>query len=207
MFNQFVKDPCDCPPKRGRLDRGQAVTPGVLELVCAHRLKHSIASPGVFCANFLIISALSHSVKLNPFRPRPLKLVVGGVFLKMRIRFADRDKPCSEGIALRKISKIDQQNSLEPLRLVGDKLPVMQWLVLCRIPNRGSRAYASHEPTNQLPTSLIGQAIRPPGGSTALLQLSKSTRSTLLLQLDARPNRLHLVATFKEYQELTLFAS
>lgn len=59
---------------------------------------------------------------------------------------------------------------------------VMQWLVLCGIPYRGSGALASPDPANQLPTSLLGQATRPPGGSTAHLQLSKSSTCYLCLQ-------------------------
>ena len=47
----------------------------------------------------------------------------------------------------------------------------MQWLVLCGIPYRDQGcdiSAASADPTNQLPTSLTGQAPkRPPGGSTA----------------------------------------
>src|SRR5438876_7654612 len=78
-------------------------------------------------------------------------------------------------VALRKISNNFQQNMLEPIGLAeGYSLRVMQWLVLCGIPYSGSGAKASPDRTNQLPTSLIGQATWPPGGSTAHLQLSKS---------------------------------
>src|SRR5208337_57819 len=53
------------------------------------------------------------------------------------------------------------------------------------IPYRGSGALASPDPTNQLPNSHLGQATRPPGGSTAPLQLSKS--STRHPRLQAMP--------------------
>ena len=51
----------------------------------------------------------------------------------------------------------------------------------------------STDPTNQLPTSLLGQATRPPGGSTAHLQLFKSSTGYILVQLTLQrcfaPNR------------------
>jgi hypothetical protein len=103
------------------------------------------------------------------------KLAVGGHFLKVRIRVTRAEKSCRESFALRKISNSFQQNMLEPIGLAeGYSLWVMQWLVLCGIPYSGSGALASPVRTNQLPTSLIGQATRPPGGSTAHLQLSKT---------------------------------
>ncbi len=60
---------------------------------------------------------------------------------------------------------------------------VMQWLVLCGIPYRGSGALASPDPANQLPFSHLGQATRPPGSSTAHLQLSKSSTCHSCLQI------------------------
>jgi hypothetical protein len=58
----------------------------------------------------------------------------------------------------------------EPIgRAKGIAFRVMQWLVLCGIPYRGpgARDATSTDPTNQLPTSHLGQAQWPPGGSTA----------------------------------------
>jgi len=94
-----------------------------------------------------------------------------------------------------KISKSDQQNMPEPLRLTGDKLlgPAMGLFSL-GIPYRGSGALATPNPTNWLPTSLIGQALRPPGGSTAHQQLSKSSTSHSALQL------VNIVSAFTRLQ-------
>jgi hypothetical protein len=161
----------------------------------------------VFCANFLSISGLSRSVKLNLFRPRPLKLDVDGVFPGCESDRLTRENPVQKESRCAKYQRATSK--IRPSRWGSREINsrVMQWLVLCGIPNRGSGATASSNPTNWLSTSLIGQAIRPPESSTAQLQLSKSIRSSLLLQLDARTRRLHLLATFQEYQNLTLFAS
>jgi hypothetical protein len=61
---------------------------------------------------------------------------------------------------------------------------VMQWLVLCGIPTgvQGCVNAASTDPTNQLPTSHLGQATWPPGSSTAHLQLFESSTGFSPLQ-------------------------
>jgi len=64
-------------------------------------------------------------------------------------------------------------------RLAGDKLLGLAMACSLRDSQQGLRVIASPDPTNQLPNSLSGQAIRPPGGSTAHLQLSKSSITTL----------------------------
>lgn len=53
---------------------------------------------------------------------------------------------------------------------------VLQWVfVLCGDSRQGSRALRSYNPANLLPSSLIGQARWPPGGSTAQINLPKSS--------------------------------
>jgi hypothetical protein len=69
----------------------------------------------------------------------------------------------------------------EPLGLAGVNSRVMQWLVLSRDSLQGLKVL-SLDPTNQLPTSLIGQATRPPGGSTAHHELLKGSTCYPLLQ-------------------------
>jgi hypothetical protein len=93
-----------------------------------------------------------------------------------------------QGVALRKISKIDQHNWLAPLRCAkGFRLSGLAMACSLRDSLQGSGLRYSppqSDPTNQLPTSLIGQAIRPPGGSTAYLlpycNFSRVAQTTLL---------------------------
>jgi hypothetical protein len=96
------------------------------------------------------------------------------------------------GIALRKISKIDQHIWLAPLgRAEGHTFWVLQWLVLCGIPYRdqdcASRCLLTLRTSFPLPSSGRPFDIRPPGGSTALLvtqlQLFESTTTLSHLQL------------------------
>ena len=84
-------------------------------------------------------------------------------------------------------------SKMRPSRLGSRELNsrVLQWLVLCGIPYRGSgmrHLRISPDPANQLPTSLIGQATRPPGGSTAHLQLPKSSTHGSSLQICNKEN-------------------
>ena len=65
--------------------------------------------------------------------------------------------------------------SLEPLTARGGFPPGLAMACSLRDSLQGSRGVksTSPDPTNQLPTSHSGQAQRPPGGSTAHLQLFK----------------------------------
>ena len=76
----------------------------------------------------------------------------------------------------------DQQKLPEPIGLTGDKLLGHAMACSLRDSLQGLGAPASPDPTNQLPNSHKGQATRPPGGSTAPLQLSKSSIRHPLLQ-------------------------
>ena len=69
--------------------------------------------------------------------------------------------------------------SLEPLTARGGFPPGLAMACSLRDSLQGSRGVksTSPDPTNQLPTSHSGQAQRPPGGSTAHLQLFKSSTS------------------------------
>jgi hypothetical protein len=83
-----------------------------------------------FCANLLKLSEFYLQVKLN-------------------LAFFRREPRSLRSVAQRKISKSDQQNMPEPLGLAGGiNSWVLQWLVLCGIPYRGSGALASPDPTN-----------------------------------------------------------
>ncbi len=108
----------------------------------------------------------------------------------------------------RKISKSGQHCLPEPIRLAGVFTPgrngsfnsrVLQWLVLCGIPNRGSGVRSDRLTTGScrphltqrtssitlLPTSLNGQATRPLGGSTAHLQPFNSSIGYPAMQVSA----------------------
>jgi hypothetical protein len=124
--------------------------------------------------------------------PRPLNHDVGGLFLSGGFRPAGKKKSRSEASHSAKYQRATSKK--RPSRLGSRELNsrVLQWLVLCGIPYRGSgmrRLRISPDPTNQLPTSLIGQAKRPPGGSTAHLQLPKSStrHSQLQVSPESRP--------------------
>src|SRR5487761_2390183 len=106
---------------------------------------------------------------------------------------------------LRAAQNIKQRPAtLEPLGFARDCPPGLAMACSLKDSLQGLRGLASPDPTNQLPTSLIGQATRPPGGSTAYflptahLQLSKSSTGHSPLQLADRLSRVHLVATSRE---------
>ena len=103
----------------------------------------------------------------------------------------------------RAAQNIKHQPAINRLSRWGSQEPsswVVQWLVLCGIPYRGSGALASPDPTNQhhnlLPTSLLGQAIRPPGGFSSHLQLSKSSTGHSCLQAATCLTARRPLATF-----------
>jgi hypothetical protein len=74
-----------------------------------------------FCANLLNISDFHPRVKLNfSLRRRPFQLTVGGLFLAYEIRSAWPGRIPFKSVAQRKISKSDQQTTLEPIGLTGD---------------------------------------------------------------------------------------
>ena len=79
--------------------------------------------------------------------------------------------PSIEKIAQRKISKNNRQNARAARARRSWSPGSCNGLFSLGIPYRGSGVFlpTSPDPANQLPTSLIGQAQRPPGGSTALL--------------------------------------
>lgn len=152
-----------------------------------------------FCANFSNLSNLQPLVNFNlPLRPRPLKLNVGGTFLACDSRLADREMPVQNHRAAHNLKERPAFNAGADRARRELNSRVMQWLVLCGIPYRGSGALASPDPANQLPTSLFGQATRPLGGSTAHLQLSKSSTCYLCLQAAHGQAVLRLCATSRE---------
>lgn len=85
--------------------------------------------------------------------------------------------------AQRKISNNDQHLP-EPLRLAGARSRVLQWGCSLWDYLQGFRGLlsTSPDPTNQLPSSHLGQATRPPGGSTAHFDLSESSTHYPVLQ-------------------------
>jgi hypothetical protein len=186
-FNQFVKDPHGLPPERAVLDRG----PGCYAKVSSNLLRRPLLAYYCilrrFCANLLNLSDFHLHVKLNRFSPpRPLKHDVGGLFLRFGIRPAGKKKSRSDASHSAKYQRAT--SNMRPSRLGSREMNsrVLQWLVLCGIPYRGSgmrHLRISPDPANQLPTSLIGQATRPPGGSTAHLQLPKISTVGSLLQI------------------------
>jgi hypothetical protein len=62
-----------------------------------------------------------------------------------------------------------------PTRPTRDQLPGPAMVCSLWDSLQGSRVHLLPDPANQLPLSLFGQAPRPPGGSTAPLQLPKSS--------------------------------
>jgi len=145
-----------------------------------------------FCANLLNLSDFPLHVKLDRFSPKAAQTRCWRRVLRRDSRPSGKKKPHSEMSHSAKYQRATSKK--HPSRLGSRELNsrVLQWLVLCGIPYRGSgmrRLRISPDPTNQLPTSLIGQAKRPPGGSTAHLQLPKSStrHSQLQVSPESRP--------------------
>ena len=137
-----------------------------------------------FCANPLNLSNFHLHVKHDRFSPqgRSNSMLAEGSSDAIFDR-PERERSHSETSRSAKYQRATSKTrpSLWGSRELNSR--VLQWLVLCGIPYRGSGALASPDPTNQLPTSLIGQAKRPPGGSTAHLQLPKSSTRHSRLQI------------------------
>jgi len=140
----------------------------------------SLSGSRRFCANLLRVSDLTRSVNLNSsflYRAsRPFEIQ-----LHKKHSGAPRGSMPHDSRA-QNIKERPALNARAHAARRSLHSWVVQWLVLCGIPNRGTGALASPDPANQLPFSLFGQAIRPPGGSTAHLQLSKSSISHSMLQ-------------------------
>jgi hypothetical protein len=128
-------------------------------------------------------------------------------FKAIRVRVPGQGKTPAEPrwitrLTLRKRSKSGQQKSLEPLGLAGDQLPghamaCSLWDSLQGF-NGAHRMHfvrpyepASHFPPKQIST---GQATRPPGGSTAQVQLHKSSTTRPEMQTH-RQNHIRPLAT------------
>ena len=111
------------PPERCSFgSRPELLRSGVLELVALgcfafDRFRYR------FCANLLNLSNFHLLVKPNLFhRPRPLKLIVGGLFLIRESRSACWNGVLSRRVALRKISKSDRR-TMRLSRLGSQELP------------------------------------------------------------------------------------
>ena len=111
------------------LDRGPAFRPGCPRTCCAPPFSHRNASIGVFARTFQTYRTSPRLSSQPLLRPRPLQLTVGG--------FSSLANPISltgtvpfKSLAPRKISKNDQRNAPEPIRLAGVSSWVLQWLVL-----------------------------------------------------------------------------
>ena len=111
------------PPERSPLgSRPRLLRQGVLELVALTDFCTSLHLPAFLREPSKVIELSPPCQAHSPFRPRPLKLVVGGSFPSCEIRPAERRDVPFRGVAQRKISKSDQKNAPEPLRLAGDEL-------------------------------------------------------------------------------------
>ena len=141
------------------------------------------------------LTELSSSCQARSFLCwRPLKLVVGGRSPRANFDRPRRENPI-QNVALRKISKSDQQTAPEPLGLTGDKSSwVLQCLVLCGVPYSGSGATASPDPTNSITTCFpLPSSGRPIGHREALycnfLRVAHTTPSCNYYLLQAVPGQ------------------
>ena len=178
-----------CPPERCPLDRGPdcdaRVSSNLLRLpTCPLNSSHRH-----FCANLskLIEVPSPCQAESSSHRGRSNSLAVPRCD-------PTADAKIRQKIALRKISNSDQ---LEPLGLAGDFLPGHAMACSLRDSLQGFRVHlrASPDPTNQLPSFPLpssGQATRPPGGSTAHLQLSKSSTGYSSFATSRSLSRTHL---------------
>jgi hypothetical protein len=133
--------------------------------------------------------------------PKAVQLTVGGLSSLANSDLPDTEKFPLKSLALRKISNIDQQTTPEPL--VAHRSFLLGLAIACSLWDslQGFQGLAaSPDPTNQhhnvLPTSLLGQAVRPPGGFTAHLQLFKSSTRFSHLQAAGQTNSLSPTCNF-----------
>ncbi len=118
---------------------------------------------------------------------RPLKRNVGGRS-SMRSSRKGKSASRSESASFRAAQNFQTATSVaRAAKARGGFPPGLAMACSLKDSPQGSRGIkpTSPDPTNQLPTSHSGQAQRPPGGSTAHLQLSKNSTRYPCMQLAA----------------------
>jgi hypothetical protein len=127
------------------LDRGPAFTPGCPRTCCACR----------FCVELLTPSFLrepsKHIEHPSQCQAQDLSSPEAAPTRSRRsssLANLDRPNRNPSPVQKRRAAQISNINPTEPLGLTGVFSWVMQWLVLCGIPYRGSGALASPDPTN-----------------------------------------------------------
>ena len=169
-FNLFVKDPSGLSAWAGPL--GSRLQPEVgvsSNLVRSARITAHFQRCGRFCANLLRISNFNHPVKPD-------------------LRY-------SRGFAPRNLSNDNRPKSTRQARarcgeLAGDLLPGAAMVMFSVGFPTGVKSLMLYDPANLLPSSLTGQAKRPPGGSTAQFDLPKSSTG----YSEAQPANLHALS-------------
>ena len=142
---------------------------------------------GHFCANLLNLSKFRCRVKPrfggNQDRNSSSTAVR---FSCLFDRHSGGQLPAAEGRTAQKFQTTTSDNSLRAFRahkrtrLLGHAMGLFS----AGFPTGAGSGYRfSSNPTNWLPTSLLGQATRPPGGSTAHLQLFKSNTGYSSMQI------------------------
>jgi hypothetical protein len=155
------------------LDRGPSCYAGVSSNLLRSPILAFNRIDRRFCANPLKLSEFCLHVKLNlPFaQGRPISLLAVGSSL--RISTGREGKIPFRGAAQRKISKSDQQKHTRAAR-ARRRYQLLGLAMACSLRDslQGFQGLSPHltqrtSSINWLPNSLIGQATRPPGGSTA----------------------------------------
>jgi len=156
-----------------------------------------------FCANLLNLSKFRCRVKPRFGGNQDHNISsTAGRFSCLFDRHNGQQLPVAEGRTAQKFQTTTSDNRLAHFaRTRGLASWVMQWgLFSAGFPTGvGDAATASSSnPTNWLPTSHLGQATRPPGGSTAHLQLLKNSTRLLVLQITKLADFMRSFATSRE---------
>jgi hypothetical protein len=163
------------PPKRALLDRGPDPKVGVSSNLMRLPFPTRFSALRHFCANLLKLSKLRLPVK-NEIHPNQLRQPVRAARSSQRITSAK----CA------RTTRAHRRSLLGRTKACSLRDSLQGFGVRSALFNPTQR-------TNQLPTSLYGQATRPPGGSTTYEQLSKSsTRHPLLQAIRGQPACLPL---------------
>ena len=167
------------------MDRGPGSRRGVLELVALTVLCLVLHVPAFLREPFKIIELSTTCQAQSHLRLMPIQLPDGGNFFPCEFRPALKGKVPLNLSRSAKYQRSTGKTSPEPLGLTGDQLLGRAMACSLRDSQQGFRGAfppphdgflpTSPDPANQLPTSHIGQATWPPGGSTAHLQPLKSS--------------------------------
>jgi hypothetical protein len=165
------------------LDRGPAFRSGCPRTCCAHRFRVALRFPAFLREPFKHIELPSQcqadSFPLAAGRSNSLLAVFPACKAYQHDKNSNSDRNSSRPKPSRsaKYQRATNAPRLSRLRLTGVFSWVLQWLVLCGIPDRGSGAFASPDPTNQHHNCFPLPSWGRPEGHREALFLTQSTNA------------------------------